>query len=158
MIRHNQQWHRSHSVYFLWNSIGSWWRHQMETVFALLASCEGNPSVSVGFPSQRPVTRSFDVFFYLRLSKWFSKQSRCRSFETPWRSLWRRCNDTCVCPVDLADGRCLFSREDWNYIISADKDAPSWLQVNTPMSHQFYRHASSWSRHNMETPSRVRGP
>ena len=39
---------------------GSWWRHQMD---ALLALCEGNPSVTAGFPSQRPVTRSF--IFYL---------------------------------------------------------------------------------------------
>ena len=41
----------------------SWWRHQMETFCALLALCEGNPPVTGGFPSQRPVTRSFDVFF-----------------------------------------------------------------------------------------------
>ena len=31
---------------------------------ALLAICEGNPQVTGGFPSQRPVTRSFDVFFW----------------------------------------------------------------------------------------------
>ena len=35
-----------------------------------------------------PVTRSFDVFFVLRLHKWLSKQSRPRWFETPLRSLW----------------------------------------------------------------------
>ena len=45
----------------------SWWRHQMETFSVLLALCEGNPPVTGGFPSQRPVTRSFDIFFYLRL-------------------------------------------------------------------------------------------
>ena len=27
------------------------------------------------FPTQRPVTRSFDVFFDLRLNKWLRKQS-----------------------------------------------------------------------------------
>ena len=27
-----------------------WWRHQMETFYALLAFCEGNPSVTGGFP------------------------------------------------------------------------------------------------------------
>ena len=43
-------------------------------------------------PSQRPVTRSFDVFFDLRLNKRLSKQSRRRWFETPLRSLWRHCN------------------------------------------------------------------
>ena len=30
---------------------------------------EGNPPVTDGFPSQRPVTRSFDVLFDLRLKK-----------------------------------------------------------------------------------------
>ena len=32
-------------------------------ISALLAICEGNPPVTGGFPSQRPVTLSFDVFF-----------------------------------------------------------------------------------------------
>ena len=40
-----------------------WWRHQIEIFFALLALCEGNPPVTGGFPSQRPVTRS--LFLYL---------------------------------------------------------------------------------------------
>ena len=61
----------------------SWWRHQMETFSALLAFCEGNPPVTGGFPSQRPVTRSFDIFFDLRRNKRLSKQSRRRWFETP---------------------------------------------------------------------------
>ena len=37
----------------------------METMSALLAFCEGDPPVTDGFPSQMPVTRSFDVFFDL---------------------------------------------------------------------------------------------
>ena len=49
------------------------WRHQMETFSALLALCEGNPPVTGGFPTQRPVTRSFDVFFGVRLNKRLSK-------------------------------------------------------------------------------------
>ena len=44
------------------------------------------------FPSQRPVTRSFDVFFDQRLNKRLSKQSRRRWFETPACSLWRHRN------------------------------------------------------------------
>ena len=44
------------------------------------------------FPSQRPVTRSFNVFFYLCLDKLLSKQSRHWWFETPSRPLLRRCN------------------------------------------------------------------
>ena len=47
----------------------SWWRHQMETFSALLALCAGNSPVPGEFPTQRPVTRSFDVFFDLRLNK-----------------------------------------------------------------------------------------
>ena len=48
----------------------------METSAALEALCEGNPPAIGGFPSQRPMTRSFDVFFDLRLNKKLSKQSR----------------------------------------------------------------------------------
>ena len=44
------------------------------------------------FPAQRPVTRSFDVFFYLRLNKRLSKQPWCWWFETPVWSLWRHRN------------------------------------------------------------------
>ena len=41
------------------------------------------------FPSQRPVTRRFDVSFDLGLNERMSKQSRRRWFETQSRSLWR---------------------------------------------------------------------
>ena len=41
------------------------WRHQMETFSALQALCAGNSPVTGEFPAQRPVTRSFDVFFDL---------------------------------------------------------------------------------------------
>ena len=52
-----------------------WWRHQMETFSALLAICAGNSPVPGEFPAQRPVTRSFDIFFDVRLNKRLSKQS-----------------------------------------------------------------------------------
>ena len=44
------------------------------------------------FPTQRPVTRSFDVFFHLRLNKRLSKQPLGWWFETLSCSLWRHCN------------------------------------------------------------------
>ena len=44
-------------------------------------------------PSQRPVSRSFDVYFDLRLNKRWSKQSWGWWFETSSRSLWRHYND-----------------------------------------------------------------
>ena len=53
--------------------ICSWWRHQMETFFALLALCAGNSSVTGELSAQRPVTWSLDVFFDLRLNKRLNK-------------------------------------------------------------------------------------
>ena len=41
----------------------------METFSALLAICAVNSPVPGEFPAQSPVTRSFDVFFDLRLNK-----------------------------------------------------------------------------------------
>ena len=71
----------------------SWWRHQMETFSALLALCAKNSPVPGEFPSQMPVTRSFDVFCDLRLYKRLSKQSWGWWFWTSSRPLWRHCND-----------------------------------------------------------------
>ena len=70
----------------------SWWRHQMESFSALLAICAGNSPVPGEFPAQRPVTRSFEVFFDLRLNKRLSKQSWGWWFQTLSRPLWRHCN------------------------------------------------------------------
>ena len=73
----------------------SWWRHHVETFSVLLALCVGNSPVTGEFPSQRPVTQSFDVFFDLRLNKRLSKQSWGWWFETPLRPIWRHCNVMC---------------------------------------------------------------
>ena len=53
----------------------TWWRHQIETFFAFLFICARNSSIHGEFPIQRPVTRSFDVFFDMRSNKRLSKQS-----------------------------------------------------------------------------------
>ena len=66
----------------------------METFSALLALCEGDSPVNGGFPSQRPVSRSFDVFFEVRLNKRLSKQSIRWWVETPMRLLRRNGNET----------------------------------------------------------------
>ena len=62
---------------------------------ALLALCAGNSPVTGEFPSQRPVTRNFDIFLDLRPKKRLSKHSWGWSFETPSHSLWRHCNALC---------------------------------------------------------------
>ena len=72
--------------------LGIWWHHQMETFSTLLALYQGNPPVTGGFPSQRPVMQSFDVSFDVRLNKRLSKPWRCWRFEMPWCSLWRQRN------------------------------------------------------------------
>ena len=64
-----------------------------ENIFRVTGLCEGNPLVTSGFPSQRSVMQSFDVFFDLRLNNRLSKQSRCQWFEMPLRSLWHHCNE-----------------------------------------------------------------
>ena len=80
-----------------------WWRHHMETFSALLALCAGNSPITGEFRSHKPVTRSFDVYFDLRLNKRLSKQSWEWWFETPSRSLWRHCNErsTMVSELDM---------------------------------------------------------
>ena len=82
------------------------WKH-----FArLLGICAGNSPVPGEFPAQRPVTRSFDVFFDLRLNKRLSKQSWGWWFETLSCSLWRHCDDL-VTPLKLIwrSGTCRFN-------------------------------------------------
>ena len=70
----------------------TWWRHRMETFCALLAICAGNSPVSGEFPTQRPVTRSFDVFFDLCPNERLSKHSWGWRLETQSSPLWRHSN------------------------------------------------------------------
>ena len=46
----------------------------METFSALLAICAGNSLIPGEFPTQRPVTRNFDIFFDLHPNRRLSKQ------------------------------------------------------------------------------------
>ena len=85
---------------------------KMEAFSALLAICAGNSLVTGEFPSQRPVTRSFDVFSDLGLNKRLSKQLGRRWFETPSCSLLRHCNvpkvqQQSVCSRVVSDCLCL---------------------------------------------------
>ena len=74
------------------NWTDAWWRHQIETFSALLASCAGNSPVTREIPIQRPMTRSFGVFFDLSLNKRLRKKWWGWWFETPSRSIWCQCN------------------------------------------------------------------
>ena len=91
MTSHTPLWHRKHLLRnrLLRNRLRTqltsieygipmpWWRHQMETFFALLVLCARNSPATGEFPAQKPVTLSFDVFFDQRLNKRLSKQSSC---------------------------------------------------------------------------------
>ena len=101
-VRHHGQhlfgsWHVAYmalsACFKLCCYIVTWWRHQMETFSALLAICAGNSPVPGEFPTQRPVTQSFDVYFDLRPNKRLSKQSWGWWFETLSHPLWRHCNE-----------------------------------------------------------------
>ena len=81
-----------------------WFGFLCDTSYHMMTSSNGNIFRVTGhlcgeftapgeFPAQRPVTRSFDVFFDLRLNKRLSKQSWGWWFETLSRSLWRHCNE-----------------------------------------------------------------
>ena len=64
---------------------------------ALLVLCVGNSPVTSKLPTQRPVTRSFDVSFKMRLNKRLSKQSWGWWFDMPSRLLWRHRNAHLCC-------------------------------------------------------------
>ena len=85
----------------------------METSSALLALSVGNSPVTGEFPTQRPVTQSFDVFFDLHLNQQLNKQWRHQWFVTLSRSLCH-CNvknigelqdqeSICLIPLILPD-------------------------------------------------------
>ena len=65
---------------------------QMEILSALMAICAANSPVPGEFPTQRPVTRSFDIFFDLLLNKRLRNQSWCWWFETPASYLLSWCH------------------------------------------------------------------
>ena len=100
----------------------------METFSALLALCAGNSPVVGEFPAQRPVTRSFDVFFDLRMGTRLSKQSWGWWFETPSRSLSRHCNLVVFCVAMY------ISFDEWTYDTRSiqDKYCYSKNTSNTP--------------------------
>ena len=111
----------------------AWWRHQMETFSALLAICAENSPVPGEFPAQRPATRSFDVFFDLRLNKWLSKQWWGWLFETLSHPLWRHRN----CSVRYRTGSTLAR------VMACYLTAPSrylsqcWLIISKVLWHSY---------------------
>ena len=108
--RHHAFWN-SESRFRIWMSNSfqnySWWRNDMEMLFALLALCEGNPPVTSGFPSQR----ASNVVLGVSLNKLLNKQSGYWWFETPWSPKGHR-YDKVSKPRDLEKGQACCSIYD----------------------------------------------
>ena len=112
----------------------SWWRHLVQTCLAFLALCAGNSLVTDEFPSQRPVTRRFDVFFHLRLNKQLIKQWWRQWFETPARSLWRHSNVIYFDFLSVVDYWNLFNRINQSLQDgSPDNHNPKKCDSNSPV-------------------------
>ena len=95
----------------------------MEIFSALLAFWAGNSPVTGEFHTQRPVTRSFDVFFDLGLNERLSKQSWGWWFETPSCSLWRHCNDDFVLQlVKTNQNESSKARHEWSFLRESISD------------------------------------
>ena len=83
-VSENSEWNIEWNIYdavIKWKHFQRYW-----------PLCVGNSPVTGEFPSQRPVTRSFDVFSDVHLNKMLSQQLRHWWFEMPSCSLWRHCN------------------------------------------------------------------
>ena len=138
----HDEYHTAHSLKALWVNF-SWWRHKMEPSSVLLAICAGNSPVTGEFPAQRPVTRSFDVFFDLHLNPQLSKQWRHRCFETPSRSFWSHCNVMLVYQLIWL----VNSRKFLIWIRS--KLIQFWMQISPynwslPVDQVIYSHKQPW--------------
>ena len=93
--------------WYLLLATNSWCEAMMTSsngnISTLLAISAGNSPVPGEFPAHRPVTRSFNVFFDLRLNKRLSKQSWGWWFETLPCPLWRHCNACCEASIKGRD-------------------------------------------------------
>ena len=93
--RQKQQAYPCGSLWFIttvWYNIFSMMTSSNGNIFRITGPLWGEFTYPGEFPAQRPVTRSFDVFFDLRLNKRLSKQPWGWWFETPSCPLWRHCN------------------------------------------------------------------
>ena len=129
LTRRGESKYAFHDDVIKWNHFLRYW-----------SFCAGNSPVTGEFPSQRPVSRSFDVFFDLRLDKRLCKQSRRRWFVTPSHSLWRRCNVTlqcvslCSCSQNIHVPSLLFDKLTVDDLFQIEPVLWPWLTT----------HARSW--------------
>ena len=106
-------------------------------IFHITGFCAGNSPVTGEFTAQRPVTRSFDVFFDLRLNKQLSEQSWGWWFETPSGSLWRHSNvQFCTWWSSCWIISC--ANMIWNLYILFHLHCMTWTQISYCLVCQWY--------------------
>ena len=113
------------------NRLATLWRHQMETFSALLAICAGNSLVPGEFHAQRPVTRSFGVFFDLHPNKLLSKHSCGCWFDMLPRPSWRHRSELTVIlrsPSGEIVNRLLFSSRPLCFHVNSGSGKPETRQ------------------------------
>ena len=128
------------------------WCYQMETFSTLLVICAGNSPVPGEFPAQRPVTRSFDVFFDLRLNKRLSKQSWGWWFDSLSRILWRHCNEydsTCTSTeTEILSFWLNFHQWLHRKLSSGAISNGRFVKMTTFLVQQIYEYISVWFAEN----------
>ena len=131
--------------YVLWSQLNQFMinRHKIisfrmmtssnRNIFRVTGHLCGISPVTGEFPAQRPMTRSFDVFFDLCLNERLSKQWRGWWFETPSCPLLRHCNGNhhqlkCTAPYFVFTWallrRPITSTSAWAIQLSADFSMP----------------------------------
>ena len=89
-------WYISHHIWYAWHSIYMM-TSSNGSIFRVTGHLCGEFTGARGIPSKGLVTRSFDVFFDMRLNQRLSKQWWGWWFETLPRPLWRHCNKVNLC-------------------------------------------------------------
>ena len=84
------------------------------------------------FPAQKPVARSFGVFFGLHQNKLLSKQSWDWWFETPSCPLWRHCNVVAMHVVAVLHLVCMYLlssvvSSDWSVTVDSIDPRLLWI-------------------------------
>ena len=149
----------------------TWW--QKEDSFHMKTSSTGNIFRVTGplcweFPAQRSETRSFDIFFDLRLNKQLNKQSWGWWFETLSRSLWRHCKASSpgqssfvsICSFWLGNVFSILYTIDTPYISRNRRNGTIHLRVQIKFGeyiwihypHREYLHTAHTHTHTSELP------
>ena len=126
----------------------------METFSAFLPRCEGNPPVTSGFPSQRPVTPNLDVLICTWMNGWVNNREAddLRRYHAPYDVLWIQYNNWFLNETKICKYAARVS------IMSVDGLATSGIRLSASISLTWYEHIP-WLRHQMETfKFRVTGP